>query len=366
VALSGSVATSAAAEFSTGLVPPASSVAQAIHDLHSLVLWICLGIFAAVFLPMFYAIWRHRRSLGHEARPFHEHRLLEIVWTAIPAAILLVLAFPATKVVLAMKDTSASDITIEVTGLQWKWQYEYLGQDVKFTSNLATSQVQIANEAPKSRHYLLEVDRPLVVPTGRKIRLVFTAADVIHSWWVPALGVKQDAIPGFLRDAWFTVDRPGTYRGQCTELCGIGHGFMPIVVEAVPPAQYAIWIEEQKTQLAAARSAGGMTLPLSNLVAQGEKVFATNCAACHQANGRGIPGAFPALDGSRIVNGPKAAHLNRVFNGKPGTAMPAFGKQLSDLEIAAVISYERNSWHNRTGDGVQPAEVAALRASQGK
>lgn len=364
VLLAGATAQPIAAEYAINLAPPASGIAQQIYDLHTLVLWICFGIFLVVFLPMFYAIWRHRKSRGHQAHPFHDHPLLEMAWTAAPAVILVAMAIPTTKVVLAMKDTSASEISIKVTGRQWKWEYEYLGQDLKFISNLATPQEQIANQAPKNEHYLLEVDRPLMVPTGKKIRLLFTAEDVIHSWWVPALGVKQDAVPGFIRDAWFKVDAPGTYRGQCAELCGVGHAFMPVVVEAVPPAQFAAWIEAQKTQLAAAKTSAQKELPLAELIAQGEKVYAANCTACHQADGAGIPGTFPALDGSPLVTGPRAAHLERVFNGKAGTAMQAFGKQLSDLEIAAVVSYERNSWHNKTGDAVQALEVAALHPGQ--
>lgn len=350
-----------AAEYAINLAAPATGIARQIYELHSMVLWICFGIFLVVFLPMFYAIWRHRKSLGHEAHAFHEHPLLEMAWTAAPVVILVSMAIPATQVVMAMKDTGAAEISVKVTARQWKWEYEYLGQDLKFISNLATPQAQIDNQAAKGEHYLLEVDRPLVVPTGQKVRLVFTAEDVIHSWWVPALGVKQDAVPGFIRDAWFTVDTPGTYRGQCAELCGVGHAFMPIVVEALPPAQYAAWLGEQKIQLAAARSGAQKEWALADLVAEGEKVYAAHCVACHQANGAGIPGTFPALDGSPLVAGPKAGHLERVFNGKPGTAMQAFGKQLSDLEIAAVVSYERNSWRNKTGDAVQPLDVAALR-----
>lgn len=350
-----------AAEYAINLAAPATGIARQIYELHSMVLWICFGIFLVVFLPMFYAIWRHRKSLGHEAHAFHEHPLLEMVWTAVPALILVAMAIPTTKVVMAMKDTGAAEISVKVTARQWKWEYEYLGQDLKFISNLATPQTQIDNQAAKGEHYLLEVDRPLVVPTGQKVRLVFTAEDVIHSWWVPALGVKQDAVPGFIRDAWFTVDTPGTYRGQCAELCGVGHAFMPIVVEALPPEQYAAWLGEQKTRVAAARSGAQKEWALADLVAEGEKVYAAHCAACHQANGAGIAGTFPALDGSPLVIGPKAGHLERVFNGKAGTAMQAFGKQLSDLEIAAVVSFERNSWRNKTGDAVQPREVAALR-----
>jgi cytochrome c oxidase subunit 2 len=314
-----------------------------------------------VFVPMFYALWRHRKSLGHKAHDFHDHPKLEIAWTVVPFLILIGMAVPTTAVVISMKDTGAQEMTVKVTGRQWKWEYEYLGEDLKFISSLATPREQIEQQAPKGEHYLLEVDRPLVVPTGKKIRLVLVAEDVIHSWWVPAFGVKQDAIPGFIRDTWFTVDQPGTYRGQCAELCGVGHAFMPIVVEALPPEKYALWMQEQKTQLAAAKAGAQREYALAELVALGEKVYATNCSACHQANGGGIPGAFPALNGSKLVTGPKMGHLERVFHGKPGTAMQAFGSQLSDLDIAAVISFERNHWDNKTGDAVQPREVAALR-----
>jgi len=354
-------ATPAAAEFAVNLAPPATEIARRIYDLHTLILWICLGIFLVVFVPMFYALWRHRKSAGHAAHDFHEHPRLEIAWTVVPALILVGMAVPSTSVVLAMKDTSATEMTVKVTARQWKWEYEYLGGDLRFVSNLATPAAQIANREAKGPNYLLEVDRPLVVPTGRKIRLVLTAEDVIHAWWVPALGVKQDAIPGFIRDAWFRIDAPGTYRGQCAELCGVNHGFMPIVVEAVPPERFAAWMSEQKNAQSALQAASARDYPLAELIAHGETVYAANCAACHQPTGKGLPGTFPALDGSPLVNGPKAAHLERVFGGKPGTAMQAFGKQLSDLDLAAVVSYERNTWGNHAGDGVQPAEVAALR-----
>ncbi|MFC5300752.1 cytochrome c oxidase subunit II [Azospira restricta] len=351
----------AGAEFALNLPPPATEIARKIYDLHTLILWICFGIFLVVFVPMFYALWRHRKSAGHAAQPFHEHPQLEIAWTIAPALILIGMAVPTTSVVLAMKDTGASDLTVKVTARQWKWEYEYLGEDVRFASNLATPQAQIENREVKGEHYLLEVDRPLVVPTGRKVRLVLTAEDVIHAWWVPTLGVKQDAIPGFVRDAWFRIDAPGTYRGQCAELCGVNHAFMPVVVEAVPPEQYAAWLDGQKRERAAAQAATGRDYALAELVERGKAVYAANCAACHQENGKGLPGTFPALDGSPLVKGPTAAHLAIVLDGKPGTAMQAFAKQLSDLDLAAVVSYERNAWGNQTGDAVQPRDVAALR-----
>jgi cytochrome c oxidase subunit 2 len=309
--------------------------------------------------------------VGHAAEPFHEHLGLEVAWTLIPVLILIGMAIPATSLVLSMRNTASPDMTIKVTGRQWKWEYEYLGQgqakaqDVRFISNLATTEDQTHNRAPKGDNYLLEVDEPLVVPVGKMVRLVITAEDVIHTWWVPAFGVKQDGIPGFIRDVWIQVDHPGTYRGQCAELCGVGHAFMPIVVEARAPAEFDQWLAGRKAQQAAAQASAAKDYSLAELVTMGEKIYKNNCVACHQANGKGLPGAFPALDGSPLVNGPKTGHLDRVFNGKPGTAMAAFGKQLNDMDIAAVVTYERNSWGNKTGDAVRPRDVTALRSQGG-
>jgi len=359
----------ALAELGFNLPPPATGIAREIYDLHTLVLWICVGIFAVVFLPMFYTLWRHRKAKGHVAASFRDNTRLEVLWTIVPALILVGMAWPATNLILAMKNVGDSDLTIKVTGRQWQWEYEYLDDGLRLVSTLATPRREIDGGNPRSAHYLLEVDRPLVVPTNRKVRLVVTATDVIHSWWIPAFGIKQDAIPGFIKEAWFRVEAPGTYRGQCVELCGIGHAFMPIVVEALPPEKFAAWKNEQmtatKNATAAAQTAANATLSLTELTTRGEQVYNANCAACHQPTGLGIPGAFPALDGSAIVTGPVAAHLDRIFNGKPGTAMTAFGKLklLSDLDIAAVVTFERNSWHNHVtapDNLVQPAEVAAL------
>ena len=347
------------AEFGLNLHAPASELAQSIFDLHTLILWICVAIFIVVFVPMVIALIRHRKSTGHQSAKFHDNLAVEILWTVIPVLILLGMAWPATSLVVNMKDTSKEDLTIKVTGHQWKWEYEYLGDDIRFMSNSSTPKAQIDGDEAKGENYLLEVDRPLVVPAGKKVRLVLTSSDVIHAWWIPAFGVKQDAVPGFIRDAWFKVDQPGTYRGQCAELCGVGHGFMPVVVEVVPPEQFAAWKDEQKTQVAAAAANANKTYELAELMAMGEKVYAANCAACHQPTGMGIPGAFPALNGSPMVTNDKAAHIDIVVNGKPGTAMAAFGKQLSDLDIAAVVTFERNAWDNKTGDVVQPADIAA-------
>jgi cytochrome c oxidase subunit 2 len=346
------------------LQPPQSIIADQIYDLHTLIMWIIFAIFVLVFGFMMYAIIKHRKSVGHEAQQFHENTTVEIIWTIIPFIILIGMAYPATKTIIAMKDTSSPDITIKATGYQWKWGYDYLQEGVSFYANLATPRDQIDgnnNEARKNNpHYLLEVDNAVVVPVGKKVRVIITANDVIHAWWVPAFGVKQDAIPGFVRDTWFKADRVGIYRGQCAELCGKDHGFMPIVVEVVEQDKYAAWIAEQKKKTTVAAVDPAKQWTLDELKAQGEKVYAANCVACHQANGMGVPNTFPALSGSKIATGPKDAHMNIVLNGKPGTAMAPF-KQLSDVEIAAVVTYERNSWANKTGDMVAPAEIKAAR-----
>jgi cytochrome c oxidase subunit 2 len=344
------------------LQPPQTIIAREIYDLHTLIMWIILGIFVVVFGAMTYAIVKHRKSVGHKAEQFHENTTVEIVWTIIPFVILIGMAYPATKTIISMKDSSNPDMTIKATGYQWKWSYDYLQDGISFYSSLSTPRDQIEGSASKGANYLLEVDNPVVVPVGKKVRIIITANDVIHSWWVPALGVKQDAIPGFVRDSWFKVDKPGTYRGQCAELCGKEHGFMPIVVEAVEPAKYAAWVTEQKEKMAKTAVADAPDKPwtLDELKARGEKVYSANCAACHQATGLGVPNAFPALSGSKVATGPKEGHIGTVLNGRQGTAMAPF-KHMSDVEIAAVITYERNSWSNKTGDMVTPADVKALR-----
>ena len=346
------------------LPEPQSIIAREIYDLHSLIMWIIVGIFVVVFGFMTYAIVMHRKSVGHKAEQFHEHVGVEIAWTIIPFIILIFMALPATKTIISMKDTSGADITIKATGYQWKWGYDYLQEGISFYSNLSTPREQIENKAPKGEHYLIEVDNPVVVPVGKKVRIITTASDVIHAWWVPALGIKQDAIPGFVRDTWFKVDNPGTYRGQCAELCGKDHGFMPIVVEAVAPEKYAAWVADQKKKTAATAVDPAKQWTLDELKAQGEKIYAGNCVACHQATGMGVPGTFPALSGSKIVAGPKEGQVAVLLNGvvkdgKP-TAMVSF-KHLTDVEIAAVITYTRNSWANKTGDSVAPADVKAAR-----
>src|SRR3954465_3599804 len=342
---------------------PGSQLARDIDHLHQYVMWLIIVIFVGVFGFMFYACFAHRKSKGHAAEQFHENTAVEILWTVIPAIILVIIAWPVTKVVIAQKDTSSPDLTIKVTGYQWKWGYDYIkgeGEGISFVSMLATPREQIEGKAPKGENYLLEVDKEVVVPVGKKIRVITTAADVIHSWWVPAFGAKQDAIPGFLRDLWFRPEVVGTFRSQCVELCGKEHGFMPIVVRVVSNEDYTKWVGEfKKTQLAQAEDPNKKWEP-AELIARGEKVYGANCVACHQATGKGMPPAFPPLAGSKIAIGAKEAHMDIVLNGKPGTAMAPFGKQLSDTEIAAVISYERNSWGNKSGI-VQPAEVKARR-----
>jgi cytochrome c oxidase subunit 2 len=342
---------------------PGSQLARDIDHLHQYVMWLIIVIFVAVFGAMFWSCYAHRKSRGHAAEQFHENTTVEILWTVIPAIILVVIAWPVTKVVIAQKDTSAPDLTIKVTGYQWKWGYDYIkgeGEGISFVSMLSTPREQIENKQPKGEHYLLEVDNELVVPVGKKIRVITTAADVIHSWWVPAYGAKQDAIPGFLRDLWFKAEVTGTFRSQCVELCGKEHGFMPIVVRVVSAEDYSKWVGDFKKAAAGAADDPGKKWDAKELAARGEKVYAANCVACHQANGRGNPPAFPPLAGSKIAAGAKNAHIDIVLNGKPNTAMQAFGKQLSDTEIAAVITYERTTWGNNAGM-VQPAEVKARR-----
>lgn len=355
------------ADYALNMTPGVTPISHQVYDLHMLIFWICVAIGAVVFGAMFISILKHRKSQGAVAAQFHESTTVEIIWTVIPFVILIAMAIPATKTLIAMEDTRNPDLTIKVTGYQWKWHYEYMGgkdyEDSKFSffSTLATPRDQIENKAAKGEHYLLEVDHPLVVPVGKKIRFLTTGNDVIHSWWVPALAIKSDAIPGFINESWATITEPGIYRGQCAELCGKDHGFMPTVVEAKSEEDYKNWVQEQKAAALASAEDPNKVWTKEELLAKGEQVYTANCAACHQPTGEGVPGTFPALKGSKIATGPLAGHLNRVINGKPGTAMQAFGAQLKDSEIAAVITYERNSWGNNTGDAVQPSQVKAAR-----
>lgn len=364
------VAGGAQAAYALNLHAPVTEIARQIYNLHMLIVYVCLAIFVVVFSIMFYSLYKHRKSVGHEAAQFHEHHVLEIIWTIIPAVILIAMAIPATRTILAMKDTSAADMTVKVTGHQWKWEYDYIGKDVKFISNLSTTQDQIDGKSEKGENYLLEVDNPMVVPVGKKVRVLLTAEDVIHSWSVPSFGVKQDAIPGFIKETWFKADAPGTYRGQCSELCGKAHGFMPIVVEAVSEEKYAAWIDAKKAEAAAGAAGADKEWTKEDLVANGKTVYEKNCAVCHQASGAGLPPAFPALTGSKIATGAifgadgkylKDSHLDRLLNGKG--VMPAWKAQLNDVEIASVIDYERQALGNSANVDpiVQPAQVKAAR-----
>ncbi|RAU48448.1 MULTISPECIES: cytochrome c oxidase subunit II [unclassified Pseudomonas] len=354
------------AAWTTNMAPGATEVSHKVFNLHMTIFWICVVIGVIVFGAMFWSMIIHRRSTGQVAARFHESTPVEILWTLVPLLILVVMAIPATKTLIEMYDSSESGLDIQITGYQWKWNYKYLGQDVEFFSNLATPQDQIHNKDPKSEHYLLEVDQPLVVPVGVKIRFLVTSADVIHSWWVPAFAVKRDAIPGFVNEAWTRIEKPGIYRGQCAELCGKDHGFMPIVVDARPQADYDTWLAERKQEVAKLKELTSKDWTLEALVAQGDKVYHTTCVACHQAEGQGLPPMFPALKGSKTVMGSREEHLNTVFNGRPGTAMAAFGKQLSEVDIAAVVTYERNAWGNDKGDMVTPKDVLALKQAVAK
>ena len=341
-------------------------ISKEVYDLHMTILYVVTVIGILVFGAMFWSIYHHRKSKGAVAAQFHHNTFAEIAWTVIPIIILVAMAVPATGVLIKMEETSDADMTIKVTGYQWKWQYEYLDEGFGFFSALDSKSNDIRQKGSgadpfEHENYLLDVDNPIVVPTNTKIRILTTAADVIHSWWVPDLGWKRDAIPGFVNDNWTYIEEPGVYRGQCAELCGKDHGFMPIVVEAVSPEEYAAWVDEMKVAAAAEADSSNKTFTMEELMAKGEKVYATNCAACHQANGQGIPGAFAALAGSAIATGDVAGHIDIVVNGKPGTAMAAFGPQLNDADLAAVITYERNAWGNDVGDMVQPADVKAAR-----
>ncbi len=345
--------------------PPQTEIAHRISDLHILLLWICAAIVAIVFGLMIFAMVRYRKSLGAVPAQFESNKKVEIIWSIIPILIVLGLAWPATSAVIWMKNTSNADILIKITGYQWKWQYEYPTENISFFSELSTPRAQIDNLQSKGENYLLEVDHPMVVPVGKKVRILVTANDVIHSWWVPAFGVKQDAIPGFIRDAWFRVDSPGIYRGQCVELCGKDHGFMPVVVKALPQDEYAAWVAGYATSRAASSTAAAgdaKNYTIEELKTQGETVYGAKCAACHQPSGSGLPPTFPALAHGKVATGPMAGTIDIVMNGsKKNPAMMAWKTQLNDVELAAVVTYIRNSFGNASGDLAQPKDIAAAR-----
>jgi cytochrome c oxidase subunit 2 len=338
-----------------------TDVSHSVYDLHMTIFWICVAIGVVVFGVMFYSIFKHRKSKGAVASNFHDNTTVEILWTIVPAIILIVMAIPATTVLIDMYDTSDADVDIKITGYQWKWRYEYLGQDVNFFSSLSTPKDEIYNAAQKNENYLLEVDNALVVPINKKIRFLVTANDVIHSWWVPDFAVKRDAIPGFINESWTRINEPGIYRGQCTELCGKDHGFMPVVVRAVEQAEYDDWIIQKQEQAKAAAALAALTFTLEEQMQRGEEVYLKTCAACHQPNGAGIPPAFPALKGSDIALNDIQKHIEVVVDGIAGSAMQAYGDQLSDVDIAAVVTYERNAWGNDTGENISAADVVDYR-----
>ncbi len=345
---------------------PVTKIAMDIQWLHNFMMIVCIAIFIAVFGVMFYSVFKHRKSKGAVPATFHESVAVEIAWTAIPMIIVIAMGWQATTTVVAMKDTTGADITIKATGYQWKWGYDYLkgeGEGIAFFSTLTTPRDQITGKAPKSDTYLMEVDNEVVLPVGKKIRVVTTANDVIHAWMVPSFGVKQDAIPGFVRDTWFKAEKIGTYRGQCAELCGKEHAFMPIVVKIVSAEDYTKWVaDKQKAQLVLAEDPSKVWDAVA-LKTKGEAVYKANCVSCHQATGLGVAGAFPALDGDKIVLGPKTEQINILLNGQGNGKMPAW-KALSDVELASVITYTRNAWGNAgkgTDPVVQPADLKAAR-----
>jgi cytochrome c oxidase subunit 2 len=392
----------AQAEYAFNFQEPVTEVARDIFGLHMLIFWICVAIFVAVFSVMFYSIFAHRKSKNYVPAQFSHSTSVEIVWTIVPFIILVIMAIPATQVLIKMEDTTKSELTIKITGYQWKWGYDYLGldQDISFFATLSTPRNQIdqfdkENAEPLGENYLLETDNALIVPSGRKVRALITANDVIHAWWIPAFGTKKDAIPGYINELWFNVDvgKEGIYRGQCAELCGKDHAFMPIVVKVVTGAEFDGWVANggsfegvesiaQEQQLEAlelqaeeaTRSVIDVILPTAvaanqpssktwtkeELMTKGESVLA-NCVACHGGDGMGVAGVFPAIAGSPVATGPIDAHINIVMFGKPGSMMGAFAGQLNDEEIAAVVTYQRNSYGNETGDVVLPADVKAKR-----
>ncbi len=361
------------AEYSSfNLTPGVTPISRDIYQLHMTIFWICVAIGALVFGVMIYSLIKHRKSLRVKPATFKHSTWVEVVWTAIPFLILVAMAIPATIVLKRMSDDKKADLNIKITGYQWKWKYDYLDQGISFFSNLSTPRAQLNNKAPKGKWYLLEVDRPLVVPIHKKIRFLVTSNDVIHSWWVPALGVKRDAIPGFIHESWARIEKPGVYRGQCTELCGINHAYMPIVVIAKTQEDFEKWVAEQTQPAPAASAEPAKDMSKAELMAEGKKVYETYCSVCHKAGGEGMPPAFPALTGGKITTGPVAGHIDIVLNGKQGTAMQAFKSQLNDKQIAAVVTYERNAWgnddknkHGKDAGGlVQPADVAKARQAK--
>jgi cytochrome c oxidase subunit 2 len=352
------------AAYQLNMEPGVTTFSQGAYDIHQIVMWICAVIGVVVFGALIYSITFHTKARGATPAKFDDNTTIELAWTIIPTLILIAIAIPATKILLEMEDTSNADMSIKVTAYQWKWQYDYLGEDISFFSNITTPDSlskATSNNVIKDENYLLDVDNRMVVPVNKKIRLLLTSNDVIHSWWVPAFAVKKDTIPGFINESWFKTDQIGTYRGQCAELCGTNHAFMPIVVDVVSQQDYDLWVNEQKAAAIAAIASAGKAWSMDDLMSKGKAVYSSNCAACHQASGEGIEGVFPGLIGNAIAIGDVAKHIDVVINGVEGTSMQAFGAQLNDVDLAALITYERNAWGNNTGDAVQPSDITSAR-----
>jgi cytochrome c oxidase subunit 2 len=376
------MSTNVFAEYGLNMTEGVTSLSHDIYDLHMMVFWVSVVIAIVVFGAMFYSLYAHRQSKGAVPANFHESTKAELIWTIIPVIILIGMAIPASKVLIDLEDTTKAEMSIKITGHQWKWQYDYPKEGISFISNLAKSSKDLMRDSEElimsatsmskgkvsnaevralNDNYLLEVDRHLVLPVDTSIRFLITSNDVIHNWWVPAFGVKQDANPGFINDAWAKIDEIGTYRGQCAELCGKDHGFMPIVVDVVSKADYKKWVAEQQAAKVAMTAKASKTWSEDELMSLGQKVYNTSCAACHGVTGKGIPGAFPAIKGSPVATGPVAEHISIVLHGKAGTAMAAYKNTLSDADIAAVTTFERAAFGNQMGDLVQPSDIKSAR-----
>ena len=352
------------ADWTVNMREGVTAISRDVYSLHMIIFWVCVVIGVLVFGVMILSMLMHRKSLGVKPADFHHSTKLEIIWTIIPVVILVVMAIPSTATLTAMYDASDADIDIEVRGLQWKWQYTYLNDDpekeVKFISSLLTPSEEIYNDARKRENYLLDVDNEVVIPINKKIRFLITSQDVIHAWWVPDFAVKKDAIPGFVHESWAIVEEPGIYRGQCAELCGKQHGFMPIVVRAVEQAEYEEWLAGKQEEAKAVFETVGKEWTQEELMVKGEEVYTRVCSVCHQANGQGLPPAFPSLVGTGLAVGSMQEHIDIILHGKAGTAMQSFSSQLNAAEIAAVVIYERNAWGNDMGDMIQPREINAM------
>ena len=352
------------ADWTVNMREGVTAISRDVYSLHMIIFWVCVVIGVLVFGVMILSMLMHRKSLGVKPADFHHSTKLEIIWTIIPVVILVVMAIPSTATLTAMYDASDADIDIEVRGLQWKWQYTYLNDDpekeVKFISSLLTPSEEIYNDARKRENYLLDVDNEVVIPINKKIRFLITSQDVIHAWWVPDFAVKKDAIPGFVHESWAIVEEPGIYRGQCAELCGKQHGFMPIVVRAVEQAEYEEWLVGKQEEAKAVFETVGKEWTQEELMVKGEEVYTRICSVCHQANGQGLPPAFPSLVGTGLAVGSMQEHIDIMLHGKAGTAMQSFSSQLNAAEIAAVVIYERNAWGNDMGDMIQPREINAM------